>query len=53
MATKPRRLNAERSQQLTKLLTISKTATMTAVMLPSELAKIIAVVAADIGQSER
>lgn len=45
---KPRRLTAERSQQLTKLLTISRTATMNAVMAPVELARVIAVVCADI-----
>lgn len=49
--TKPRRLPAERSQQLTKLLTISKTATMSAVMAPAELARIIAVVCRDIGKA--
>jgi hypothetical protein len=52
MSTKPRRLSAEKSKQLTKLLTISKTATMTAVMAPSELAKIIALVARDIGKAD-
>jgi len=52
MDTKPRKLSAERSKQLTKLLTISKTATLTAVMSPSELAKIIAIVSVDIGRSE-
>ena len=52
MSTKPRRLSAEKSKQLTKLLTISKTATLTAVMAPSELAKIIALVARDIGKAD-
>lgn len=52
MSTKPRRLSAEKSKQLTKLLTISKTATLTAVMTPSELAKIIALVARDIGKAD-
>lgn len=52
MSTKPRRLSAEKSKQLTKLLTISKTATLTAVMTPSELAKIIALVARDIGKDD-
>lgn len=51
MSTKPRKLSAEKSKQLTKLLTISKTATLTAVMAPSELAKIIALVAKDIGKA--
>ena len=52
MSTKPRRLSAEKSKQLTRLLTISKTATLTAVMAPSELAKIIALVAKDIGKAD-
>jgi hypothetical protein len=52
MSTKPRKLSAEKSKQLTKLLTISKTATLKAVMEPSELAKIIALVATDIGKSD-
>lgn len=50
MNAKPRRLSAEKSQQLTKLLTITKTATMNAVMAPSELARVIALVAVDIGK---
>lgn len=50
-STKPRRLTAERSQQLTKLLTISKTATMNAVMAPSEIARVIAVVCADLDKT--
>lgn len=49
--TRLRRLPAERSQQLTKLLTISKTATMSAVMAPSEIARIIAMVCSDIGKA--
>ncbi|MDP1698690.1 MAG: hypothetical protein Q8L45_13055 [Xanthomonadaceae bacterium] len=49
---KVRRLSAERSQQLTRLLTISKTATMNAVMAPSEMARVIAIVASDIGKSD-
>ena len=49
--TRPRRLTAERSQQLTKLLTISKTATMNAVMAPAEIARIIAVVCSDLGKA--
>lgn len=48
MQTKKRRLNAEKSQQLTRLITITKTSTMKAVMDPSELAKVIALVATDI-----
>jgi hypothetical protein len=51
MNKKPPRLSAEKSKRLTKLLTISKTATMTAVMTPTELAKIIGLVARDIGKS--
>lgn len=50
-STRPGRLTAERSQQLTKLLTISKTATMNAVMAPSEIARVIAVVCCDIGKA--
>lgn len=46
------RLSAERSQQLTRLLTITKTANMRALMDASELAKVIALVAADISKSE-
>jgi hypothetical protein len=46
-----KRLSAERSQQLTKLLTISKTATMNAVMAPSEIARVISVVCSDLGKS--
>lgn len=52
MSNKPPRLSAEKKKQLTKLLTISKTATMTAVMAPSELAKIIGLVARDINKTE-
>ncbi len=51
MSSRPR-LSAEKSQRLTRLLTISKTATMKAVMVPSELARIIAIVAADIGKAD-
>jgi hypothetical protein len=51
MNNKPRRLSAEKSQQLTRLLTISKTATMNAVMNPEELAKVIALVAFDLRKS--
>jgi len=51
MIKKPPRLSAEKSKRLTKLLTISKTATMSAVMAPAELAKIIALVARDIGKT--
>ena len=50
--TTRRRLSAERSQQLTKLLTITKTANMRALMEASELAKVIAFVAVDIGKGE-
>ncbi len=46
------RLSAERSQQLTRLLTITKTANMRALMEASELAKLIALVAVDIGKSD-
>ncbi len=46
------RLSAERSQQLTKLLTITKTANMRALMDASELAKVIALVAVDIGKGD-
>lgn len=51
MATR-QRLSAERSQQLTRLLTITKTANMRALMDACELAKVIALVAVDIGKSE-
>jgi hypothetical protein len=53
MTTKPRKLSSARSQQLTKLMTVSKTATMTAVMGPDELAKIIALVATDINKADQ
>jgi hypothetical protein len=46
------RLSAAKSQQLTRLLTITKTANMRAVMDPCELARIIALVAVDIGRTE-
>jgi hypothetical protein len=46
------RLSAERSQQLTRLLTITKTANMRALMDASELAKVIALVAVDIDKAE-
>lgn len=46
------RLSAERSRQLTKLLTITSTANMRALMEASELAKLIALVATDIGKGE-
>lgn len=46
------RLSAEKSQQLTKLLTITNTANMRALMDPIELAKLIAFVAIDIGREE-
>lgn len=49
---KPLKLSAEKSKQLTKLLTICKTATLTAVMTTDELAKIIALVAKDIGKAD-
>lgn len=49
MLPKKNRLSAEKSKQLTRLITITKTANMKAVMDPSELAKIIALVATDIG----
>lgn len=52
MSTKPIRLSAEKSQQLTRLLTITKTATMNAVMAHTELAKLIALVMTDIGYSD-
>lgn len=52
MTTKPKRLSAEKSQQLTKLLTITKTATMSAIMAHGEIAKVIALVAKDIGIGE-
>lgn len=52
MATNKRaRLSAEKSQQLTRLLTITKTANMKAVMDPCELARVIALVAVDIGRA--
>lgn len=44
------RLSAERSRQLTRLLTITNTSNMRALMEPSELAKVIALVAIDIGK---
>src|SRR5580765_4880828 len=50
MKAKTKRLSAEKSQQLTRLITITKTATMKAVMDPSELAKVITLVATDIGK---
>lgn len=50
MATQ-KRLSAERSQQLTRLLTITKTANMRALMEASELAKVVALVVVDIGKS--
>lgn len=50
--TTRQRLSAERSQQLTRLLTITKTANMRALMEASELAKVIALVAVDIGKSD-
>jgi hypothetical protein len=53
MTTKPRKLSSARSQQLTKLMTVSKTATMTAVMGPDELAKIIVLVATDINKADQ
>ena len=46
------RLSAERSRQLTKLLTITNTANMRALMEPSELARVIALVAIDIGKGD-
>lgn len=52
MKSKTKRLSAEKSQQLTRLITITKTATMKAVMDPSELAKVIALVATDIGKGD-
>ena len=48
MVTKMR-LSAEKSKQLTRLLTITNTANMRAVMVPSELARIISIVVTDIG----
>lgn len=53
MNTTRQRLSAERSRQLTRLLTITKTANMKALMEASELAKVIARVAVDIGKSEQ
>ena len=50
MNKKPR-LSSKKSQELTKLLTITKTATLKAIMDTSELAKVIAVVASDIDKS--
>lgn len=47
---KRQRLSAERSRQLTRLLTIANTANIRALMEPSELAKVIALVAIDIGK---
>lgn len=47
------RLSAERSQQLTRLLTITSTANMRALMAASELAKVIALVAVDIGKGQQ
>ncbi|HZS80214.1 MAG TPA: hypothetical protein VFA14_02125 [Herbaspirillum sp.] len=52
MKAKTKRLSAEKSQQLTRLITITKTATMKAVMDPSELAKVITLVATDIGKGD-
>jgi len=52
MNNKKQKLTAEKSQLLTRLITITKTATIKAVMHPSELAKVIAVVAADIGNTK-
>ena len=51
MKNKKPRLSAKQSQELTKLITITKTATLKAVMDPSELAKVIAVVASDLDQT--
>lgn len=45
------RLSAENSQRLTRLLTITKTANMKAVMDPMELARVVAIVASDIGKA--
>lgn len=47
-----KRLSSEKSRQLTKLLTITKTANMQALMGFSELAKIISLVAMDIGKGK-
>lgn len=47
------RLSSERSRQLTRLLTLTKTASMRALMEASELARIIALVVTDIGKSEQ
>ena len=47
------RLSAERSQQLTRLLTITKTANMRALMEACELARVIAIVVTDIGKGEQ
>lgn len=52
MKKKSAKLSAEKSRFLTKLLTIAKTANMSAVMEPSELAKVIAIVATDIGKAD-
>lgn len=52
MKKKSNKLSAEKSRLLTKLLTITKTANMSAVMEPSELAKVIALVATDIGKAD-
>ncbi len=49
--TKKPRLSAEKSQELTRLLTITKTANMKAVMDASELARVIALVVTDIGKA--
>ena len=51
MNNKKPRLSAKQSQELTKLITITKTATLKAVMDPGELAKVIAVVASDLDQT--
>ncbi len=47
------RLSSERSAQLTRLLTITKTANMRALMEPCELARVIALVAIDIDKGEQ
>ena len=47
------RLSSERSAQLTRLLTITKTANMRALMEPCELARVIALVASDIDKGEQ
>jgi len=49
MNIKKNRISIEKSRLITKLLAISKTATMDSVMSPAELAKIIAIVFDDIG----